>query len=378
MNGARTLAHGSILFALLAACGDDSRASSGSGSSATITTITTIATDGPGSTSTAGSTGGGGTGSTSGPEPTTETPTTDATTTTTTTTTATTGDATTGGPGTTGGVDPSTTTTTTGAEGCSKVDFLFVVDNSVSMEGEQTELKAAFPEFIATIQNTLPASDYHVMVVDTDAAGRCSPQTCTHATCQEAGKYACMNIFTACDTTRGAGVVHPAGEFASNMPCDFEPGKRYLLSSDPMLTTNFQCAASVGTAGNASERPMDGMVEAVSPALLAPGGCNEGFLRDDAILVVTFISDDPNVEDQNSAQETYDAIVAAKNGDVDKIVMLGLIPGNGCGNGGQHWADMIAMFGASGIQGSICAMEFNTFFQDAVATILDACIINPG
>ena len=28
---------------------------------------------------------------------------------------------------------------------------------------------------------------------------------------------------------------------------------------------------------------------------------------------------------------------------------------------------MIAMFGVNGIQGSICSMEFNTFFQDAVA-----------
>jgi hypothetical protein len=272
----------------------------------------------------------------------------------------------------------SDTTTEEGPPGCKQVDFLFVIDNSVSMEGEQSKLAAAFPAFIATIKETLPTNDYNIMVVDTDAAGRCSPNTCSHETCQAQGKYACKDIFTACDTTRGAGVVHPAGDFASNQPCDFDPGKRYLLASDPALTDNFTCAAKVGTAGNASERPMDGMVEAVSPALLAPGACNEGFLREGAILVVTFISDDPNVEDQNSAQETYDALVAAKGGDADRIVMLGLIPGMGCGSGGKHWAEMISLFGPRGIQGLVCSDDYNGFFQDAVETILDTCVINPG
>jgi len=280
---------------------------------------------------------------------------------------------------TTGASDPTTDATTEQEPaGCKQVDFLFVIDNSVSMEGEQTQLAAAFPAFISTIKKTLPTNDYNIMVVDTDAAGRCSPSMCSHQTCQAQGQYACKDIFTACDTTRGAGVVHPAGDFASNKPCDFEPGKRYLLASDPALTENFTCAAKVGTAGNASERPMDGMVEAVSPALLAPGACNEGFLRDEAILVVTFISDDPNVEDKNTAQQTYEALVAAKGGDEDRIVMLGLIPGMGCGNGGKHWAEMISLFGPRGIQGLVCSDDYNGFFQDAVETILETCVINPG
>lgn len=376
MKRVRTLAHGMNLIAVLTACSGETRATDDSTASATITTLPTSLTDATGDPSTSGSTGGG-TGSTSDVGSTTEAPTTGVTTSSSTTNPS---DATTGTPDTTtGGVDPSTGgSTTTGDAGCSKVDFLFVIDNSVSMEGEQAALTAAFPAFIDTIKNTLPASDYHVMVVDTDATGRCSPSMCSHSTCQADNKYACQDIFTECDVTRGAGVVHPAGEFTSNMPCDFEPGKRYLLSSDPALTANFECAAKVGTAGNASERPMDGIVEAVSPALLAPGACNEGFLRDEAILVVTFISDDPNVEDDNTAQQTYDALVAAKGGDVDKIVVLGLIPGAGCGSGGKHWAEMIALFGERGIQGSVCSKEYNTFFQDAVATILEACVINPG
>lgn len=365
------------LACLLAACGGDDGRGDGDATAVTSPTIATAATTGAATTTAATEVDDTGLPTTA---PATDTPaTTDSS-------TSSSGPDPTTGPDptaddTTGPVDPSTTggTATTGGEGgCSRVDFLFVIDNSVSMQQEQAALAAAFPAFIDTIKNTLPASDYHILVTDTDDTGRCSPQMCSHPTCQAADKYACQDIFSVCDITRGAGVVHPAGEFASNMPCDFPVGQRYLESDDPNLTENFTCAASVGTAGNASERPMDGMVEAVSPPLLAPGGCNEGFLRDDAILIVTFISDDGAVEDQNTAQQTYDAIVAAKGGDVDKIVMLGLIPGMGCGAGGNHWADMITLFGERGIRGQVCAEEYSTFFQSAVDTILDTCVINPG
>jgi hypothetical protein len=97
-------------------------------------------------------------------------------------------------------------------DGCQAVDFMFVIDNSISMQDQQNALKAAFPNFIDTIQTTLPTTDYHIMVVDTDAAGRCGPGMCAHSTCQEADQYACGNQFIECDTIRGAGVTHPAGE----------------------------------------------------------------------------------------------------------------------------------------------------------------------
>jgi len=254
-------------------------------------------------------------------------------------------------------------------DGCAAIDFMFVIDNSISMQGEQDALKAAFPAFIDTIQSTLPTTDYHIMVVDTDAEGRCSPMTCSHSTCDEAMDYACGNVFDACDTTRGAGVVHPAGDGASNMLCDLQGGHRYIEEGQPDLSSTFSCIASVGLAGHPSERPVDGMVEAVSPMLQTAGGCNEGFLRDDGILVVTFISDDPNVEDTNSAQEAYDALVAAKNGNAEAIVMLGLIPG-----GQPHWSDLIALFGDRGIEGPVSTEDYNQFFLDAVSIIEDTCL----
>jgi len=362
-----------VLLALGGCSGDDS-----STSDATATSTSTGSESATGSTSmTTTETTEGTTASTDATSS--ETGTTTTGTTTTTGVSAT--DATTDDPTTEVTTTDGPTTTTTGEpEGCKKVDFLFVIDNSVSMKDQQAALKAAFPEFIATIKETLPTDDYHIMIADSDAEGRCAPGTCAHTTCQSANKYACQDIFSECDTVRGAGVNHPAGQAASNMLCEFDGGNRYMLSSDPNLEANFSCAASVGLAGHPAERPMDGIVEAISDPLNGPGGCNEGFLRDDAILVVTFLSDDPNVEDSNGALETYEALVAAKNGDDDRIVVLGLIPqpDDGCGKGGAHWSEMIGYFGPRGIEGPVCAADYNPFFQDAVSTILDTCVINPG
>ncbi len=268
-------------------------------------------------------------------------------------------------------------------EGCQAVDFLFVIDNSVSMEGEQAALVDAFPGFIDTIQNTLEAdSDYHIMVVDTDEWGRCNTANGfpgmdpTSDTCNN---YVANTAFEPCDAVRGAGVVHPAGAFASNMPCNFQGGKRYIEAGEPDISAAFSCAAQVGTAGHPSERPMDGMIEALSDGLNGPGGCNEGFLRDDALLVITFMSDDPNYEDTGSPQDWFDAVVAAKNGDPSAVVVLGLTTNPpGCGNdnseNGNHWVEFINLWD-NGLHGNVCgtAQEYNDFFAMAVSTIDQAC-----
>ena len=157
---------------------------------------------------------------------------------------------------------------TTGDSGCSKVDFLFVIDNSASMEDNQDALIASFPGFIDTIKNTLTATDYHIMVVDTDADGRCA-QPCVmdgdyQEFCSPDNFYICKAQFDACDTTRGAGVVHPAGLYATNMKCPIWGNNRYMLPDEPDLLGTFACVAKVGTSGNPSERPMNGMQEALT------------------------------------------------------------------------------------------------------------------
>ena len=299
-------------------------------------------------------------------------------------------DGTVDGTTTDGNTDMTTTTTTNGMEYCDKVDFLFVIDNSISMLPEQTALSAAFPGFIAAIEDNLDTDD-HILVTDTDLIGLCTPSTCANPgslspTCEGPNSYACQlalnNELEECDVTLGAGVVKPAGQGASNMFCDPFGGNRYIVENEPDKVGTFDCMAHVGLAGYAAERPIDAIVQAVSDPLNGPGGCNEAFLRDDAILVITFISDDDGNNEVNSPTEAFNAVLAAKGNDLDRVVVLGLTPGpdNNCSftpGAGEHWVEFIEKFGFQGLHGPSCDDDYVPFFQGAVDVIVQACQANP-
>ncbi len=264
--------------------------------------------------------------------------------------------------------------------GCDKVDFLFVVDNSVSMANEQAALIGSFPSFMSTLRAT---SDYHIMVVDTDAVTRCTAQNCKTGAMEArdlcvkpASGHACdVAAFTPCDTTLGAGVVHPAGGGATNRLCAVQGGRRYLTQDEPDLDQSFSCVAQVGLAGHPSERPMDALVAALSPELNAPGGCNAGYLRRDAILVVTFVSDDLNHEDAGTPADWYAALVAAKEGNAGAVAVLGLTPHfPACGRqGGAHWSEFVKLWGERGLEAPVCAESYGDFFSEAVRIIDETC-----
>lgn len=286
--------------------------------------------------------------------------------------------------------------------GCEKADFLFVIDNSGSMSDEQQNLINSFPQFIQTIQQTLMAEDYHVMVVDTDASGggsssttcingvcTCTPSpACCEQVCQFSNScngFPCNNLpGDDCDGTLGAGKIFDQ----DGMLCLPENGPRFITEDDD-LTGAFSCAGNVGTFGSGAEEPAHAMVKATGPELNAVGACNEGFIRDDAILVVTIITDE---EDLNKSPGTpadwYQHLVTIKNGNVDAIVVLGLIgdndlPNGICpafnpnqGNGAEpspNLRSFVNMFGDKGVVGSVCAANYGPFFLDAVSVIDVAC-----
>lgn len=279
--------------------------------------------------------------------------------------------------------------------GCDKVDFLFIVDNSGSMYEEQVNLISSFPQFIGTIQDTLDeAQDYHIMVLDTDAwVYETCPLLCgfpfPELTCQG---YECMVTEPMeCEDVLGAGVTWPRGAQSSNTDCSFASGMRWMDSSEPDLSAAFECAARVGTgSGGGAEKPMEAMVAAATASTPA-FACNEGFFRSDAILVVTFMTDeDDNAGDGSggTVEGWRQALIAAKNGDETAVVVLGLF-GDGdllnpiCAsldplvdNGAEpsprlrqfteSWADR-------GMAGSICAASYDQFFEEAVGVIDTTC-----
>jgi hypothetical protein len=251
--------------------------------------------------------------------------------------------------------------------GCTKVDFLFVVDNSLSMLEEQTALIQSFPGFVSVVEQALGASDFHVMVIDTDAAGLGDA----------------ISLFLgrsdACAPVLGAGHRHnQAGE-----ECGLEGTQRYLDTTQADLTGAFSCVAQVGTLGNPSEAPVDAMLAALAPAINAPDGCNAGFLRDDAILVVTLIGDEDDAISSGDPETWRQALVATKAGSEDSIVFLGLIGGDG--NAAQSSACISGEVDAAprlhqliqglpfGSTGDICATDYAPFFAEAVSVIDTAC-----
>jgi len=270
-------------------------------------------------------------------------------------------------------------------EGCQKVDFLFVIDNSGSMGDEQDSLIASFPGFMQTIQTTLTdAQDYHILVTDTDAAwgGECTI-LCDFfgGTCPDIPSYPCdTGAPSVCDTTLGAGVTYPLGSDATNQPCAFSSGMRYMDTTQPDLSAAFQCAAKVGSDGDGNEKAMSAMVGALSEELALPGGCNEAFVRDDAILVVTLITDEEDKGSTGIPEGWYANIIASKGGDATAIVMLGLIndadqPAPLCPAETEDAVKLrtfIDMF-PNKIRGSVCEPSYNSFFEDAVALIDQTC-----
>lgn len=278
----------------------------------------------------------------------------------------------------TGGIDPDPETGE--VAGCQKIDFLFVVDNSGSMADEQEALANSFNGFITSIQNTVMAKDYHIMVIDTDA-GNAFEQSC-FVLCQllpVCEGYPCdmLPVAEGCDAMLGSGLVADPGAKA----CGVVGGKRFMVDGQPNLSSTFQCLAKVGTDGDGSERPMEAMIAAMT-SLNGAGACNEGFLRKDALLVVTFITDE---EDDGQSKGTpagwNAALVAAKVGAEKSIVVLGLIgdpdqPNPVCGEGVAEASPRLREFAESftfGSTGSICSPDYAPFFDASVSVIDTAC-----
>ena len=246
---------------------------------------------------------------------------------------------------------------------CGKVDFVFVIDNSGSMGDEQANLVANFPAFIDGIQNNLEdVESYHVGIVSTDT------YTYNVAGCQQLSSF----------------VVQTGGSNSSNMVCGpYADGFNFITEADD-LAASFTCAAQIGTSGSASERQMQAMLEAVQEVEGDPGECNEGFLRDDALLVIVIITDEPdNASVPSTPMEWYDGVLAAKLGIPENVVVVSLIntPGGMCpGSTATDIAAFTDLWGMNGFMADICTPDYAPIFQDAIAVIDVACenYIPPG
>jgi hypothetical protein len=238
---------------------------------------------------------------------------------------------------------------------CGKVDFLFVIDNSGSMSDEQLTLINNFPAFINGIQATLENVDtIHVGVTTTD-------------------DY--FPNVAGCNTI--SGLVVQTGGFDSSMAMcgPYEEGANYMTEMDD-LDVAFACAAQVGTEGSSSERPMQAAVDGITGVLGDNDECNEGFIREDALMVLVIITDESDISSPGTPMSWYDDIVAAKAGIPENVVVVSLIntPGGICAfDFAVGIADFTMMFGPNGFMADICQPDFAPIFDQAVGIIDIAC-----
>ena len=258
-------------------------------------------------------------------------------------------------------------------DSCRKMDFLFVIDNSLSMEREQTNLAHSFPGFLSVIARELRASDYHIMVVDTDAM--------TPGEVVAAEKRKPSTPEEVCDGTLGAGrrAQYGGGD------CALASGERFMGAEQPELGATFACMAHVGTGGSSYEQPVGALLGAASAALEAPGGCNDSFLRDDAVLVATIVTDEDDTASDGLPEAWRERLLQVKHGDESALVLLGLVadenrpkglPGGPCADLGPGGAPRLQAFIEGfrfGSLGAICADDYAPFFEQAVGVVGDAC-----
>lgn len=276
-------------------------------------------------------------------------------------------------------------------EGCKgKIDLLFVIARNGTMLTEQQQLLASLPGFIKTIEETFADFDTHTIVANPD--GLWSGEFCeSFNQCGKNGncgpnamEYQCYSDYMVepCDITLGAGLLYNAGPFATNHICELYGGRRYIIPGQPNLAEAFTCIAKIGVTSPIS--PLgDALVAAVSDKINGAGGCNEGFLRKDALLVVTLITDHEDEDSKTSPAAWYDAVVAAKGGDPNAVVALAITPQpfvdewlpnctyNDLGYP-LKFEDLIEMFPYHA-EGDPCAATYAPFFADAVSLVAEAC-----
>ena len=172
-----------------------------------------------------------------------------------------------------------------------KVDILFVIDSSYSMDEAQDNLKLNAYKFADALAKS-PILDYHVGVLTTD--------------------------MSSCRTNCGKLQGVPA----------------FLHKNTPNLVSVLSSRLVVGTGGSAEEMMFSPVIEALSPALETRE--NKGFYRQDAYLAVIIITD-AKEQSKYSPEEMHDFLVQ-KKGDARRVLGYGVIrklADTGCTSGNE-------------------------------------------
>lgn len=163
-----------------------------------------------------------------------------------------------------------------------KVDILFIVDDSLSMDAHQQRFSSNVDAFVSGFFNSR-LIDYHIGVLTSSMKG---------------------------DQRKGV---------AGNLYYVFEP---YVDKNTPDASAVLKQNLMPGIGGDGDERFFEPVVKALSTPII--DGFNKGFYRKDAYLVLVYITDTDD-HGQWSPELFYSFLLRLKNGDAKKIISYGAV-----------------------------------------------------
>ena len=233
--------------------------------------------------------------------------------------------------GTTGSDTSTAGTTGQAITTCKKVDLLFFIADGVELWDTEGALEDMVPHVAERLETDFADWDYHLMVIKGDNTwgdAGCN-EVCAEGEghlCKTATPYPCDYEPTACDLTLGAGLTFPAGGGTKNVACSIDGDQRYIARGQHDLASTFDCTRRVGT-GDTKHRVVEATLGALSDPLNAPGACNEGFLREDAYLILFVLSPFPDFYAEGTPADWTKELKSHKGGKFDKIYFIGLFQG---------------------------------------------------
>lgn len=267
-------------------------------------------------------------------------------------------------------------------EVCSKMDILFIIDDSGSMGEEQGNLSQNFPQFIEVLDNYMTANggglDYRVAVTTT---GRD------------------LDYVIEPEPVPGFPVVFPPipmSESGDNGVMRQECGmtKRWIDGADGDVANTFSCVANVGTGGPSLEMPLYATQLALGDRIA--DGTNAGFLRDDALLGVIILTDEDDCSRDDNNFTIGNDQCGSGNSDYlppsDTVAFLDQLTGSrgrwataviagatsctssfGDATQASNLQEFVSLTGDNAVFSSICDGDLATPLQEAIATFDSAC-----
>lgn len=200
-----------------------------------------------------------------------------------------------------------------------KVNILFVVDNSQSMDAHQARLKANINRFADKFFDN-PRIDYRIGVVPVyDRKFLNDPKK----------DYVYYDTVNGQKVTKvGPRIMNPYGELVSLKDANGQvmDGAKYITRETPDAINVLKNTVAIGTQwGPEAEESFSPVLKIISDKVLNKS-INGGFYQKDAYLVVIFLTDADDATRGVTAYSFMETLIKAKGGDQSKILIAAALP----------------------------------------------------